>query len=117
MPKQFASSQRALGICDVCGFQYRLRELKSLTERGRVTNVLACPECWNPDNPQNELGMYPVNDPQAIQNPRPDFAELNSSRNVQWGWDPVGGGSDEALSQPNNLKALTSVGDITITIT
>ena len=45
------------------------------------------------------------------------FAELNSSRNVQWGWDPVGGGSDEALSQPNNLKALTSVGDITITIT
>ena len=111
---RFASSARAIAICDVCGFQYQLNELRSTTVRGRTTNILACPECWEPDHPQNELGRFPVSDPQAIQNPRSDFAELVSSRNIQWGWDPVGGGSDEALSQPNNLKALTSVGVVTV---
>ena len=89
MVARFASSKRALAICDVCGFQYKLRELRSLIERGRDTNIKACPECWEEDHPQNELGKYPVHDPQAIQNPRPDFAELTSSRNTQYGWSPV----------------------------
>lgn len=110
---RFASSARAIAICDVCGFQYKLNELRTTTVRGRKTNILACTECWEPDHPQNELGMYPVHDPQAIQNPRPDFAELVSSRSFQWGWNPVGGGSDDSLT-PNNLKALASVGVVTI---
>ena len=112
---RFASSARAIAICDVCGFQYQLNELRETTVRGRRTNILACTECWEPDHPQNELGRFPVDDPQAIQNPRPDFAELNASRNFQWGWNPVGGSSDDTLA-PNNLKALSSVGSVTVIV-
>tara|TARA_A100001388_G_scaffold277243_1_gene267558 strand:- start:18035 stop:18697 length:663 start_codon:yes stop_codon:yes gene_type:complete len=80
MGQRFAAGHNALAICDVCGFQYRLGELRSLVVRGVTTQVKACPECWNPDQPQNKLGEFPVDDPQALRNPRPDFAELAASR-------------------------------------
>ena len=70
----------------MCGFQYKLRELRNLITRGTDTNIKACIECWNEDHPQNELGMYPVYDPQALREPRPDFTELHDSRNIQYGF-------------------------------
>ena len=82
MGNRFASSQRALGICDVCGFQYKLRELRNVFVKRRDTNIKACPECWDPDQPQLQLGEYPVDDPQAIRNPRPDSAEYAQSRAI-----------------------------------
>ena len=36
-----------------------------------VTGLLVCSECWDPDQPQNQLGRFPVSDPQALRNPRP----------------------------------------------
>ena len=60
MGNRFASAQKALGICDVCGFQYPLRRLRSLIVKNRDTNVKACPECWEPDHPQLRLGEFPV---------------------------------------------------------
>jgi len=103
MSRQYASSQRALGICDVCGFQYRLRKLKELVVRGHNSNLLACPECWNPDQPQNKLGQFIVEDPQAIRDPRPDSNEYAQSR---------------ARLQPvTGTLALGSIGTVTISIT
>lgn len=80
MSSRFASSQKAAGICDVCGFRYPLRRLRTTYVKGRKTNVLSCPECWDPDHPQLRLGEFPVNDPQALRNPRPDSAEYAQSR-------------------------------------
>ena len=80
MPSKFASGRNALAECDICGFRFYLRELRSLIRRGNDTNIKACPQCWNPDHPQNELGRYPVHDPQAIRNPRPDFTGYPKSR-------------------------------------
>lgn len=80
MATQFASSQKALGVCDVCGFTVRLRELRNLIEKGRNTNLKACRECWNPDQPQLRLGEFPVNDPQALRDPRPDSNQYAQSR-------------------------------------
>lgn len=80
MATQFASSQKALGVCDVCGFTFRLRELRNLIEKGRNTNLKACRECWNPDQPQLRLGEFPVNDPQALRDPRPDSNQYAQSR-------------------------------------
>ena len=74
MGNRFASGRSAIAECDVCGFRYKLRELKALIIKTKNVNVLACPECWNPDQPQLQLGMYPIDDPQALRNPRPDFA-------------------------------------------
>ena len=57
-----------------------LRELRNVYVKRRDTNIKACPECWDPDQPQLQLGEYPVDDPQAIRNPRPDSPEYAQSR-------------------------------------
>jgi hypothetical protein len=77
---RFASGKKSLAICDICGFQYKLRELRDLIVKGRNSNLMACPECWNPDQPQLSLGSFPVDDPQAIRNPRPDYNQYAQSR-------------------------------------
>ncbi len=105
MTQRFASSQRALAICDICGFQYELRELRNLVKKNKVTELKACPECWNPDHPQNRLGEFPVDDPQAIRNPRPDFAELAASRAHI---EPI---------DPSIVVGFGKVGEVTISIT
>lgn len=80
MGNRFASGRKSLAVCDVCGFTFKLRELRNVITKGRDTNVKACPECWDPDHPQLHLGEFPVDDPQALRNPRPDNAEYAQSR-------------------------------------
>jgi hypothetical protein len=72
MPTKYASAKNSIAQCDRCGFRYKLKELKRLVIKTKNVNILVCHECWEPDQPQLQLGMYPVNDPQAVRNPRPD---------------------------------------------
>ncbi len=59
--------------------------------------------------------MFPVRDPQAIRNPRPDFAGYTQSRNYAWGWNPVGDGQNiYGLSKSSSLKMVSSVGSVTV---
>ena len=113
--ERFASARKALGLCDICGFSYKLKELRPLYVKGNNTNTLACPECWNPDHPQLKLGEFPVVDPQALRNPRPDTAELAAVRNDQYGWNPVG--LDDPFGLTNNeLVGAGFVGQVTVII-
>jgi hypothetical protein len=80
MSNKFASSKKAIAECDICGFRYKLRKLKELIVKDTPTQIMACPECWNPSHPQLKLGTFPVEDPQAIRNPRPDFTGYPQSR-------------------------------------
>jgi len=118
MSTRFASAKKSLAICDVCGFQYKLLQLKILIRKGVSTNIKACPTCWNPDHPQNNQGKYPVDDPQAIRDPRPDTSLGESgdysSRGIQWGWNPVGGGIDPFDLTPNTLTAAGSTGQVVV---
>jgi len=129
MPSKFASGKYAIAECDRCGQRYKLKELKKQVLKTHLYNVKVCPTCWDPDQPQLQLGLYPVNDPQAVREPRPDISYLVSgvgpngnpeggSRVFQWGWNPVGGASgfDTALT-PNDLIAAGQVGTVTVTIT
>jgi|TARA_Y100000310_G_scaffold202996_1_gene203242 hypothetical protein len=86
---RFASGRNALAECDICGFRYYLRELRSEVVKGRETNIKACPTCWSPDHPQNKLGELPINDPQAIRDPRPDFAGYAASRKKIYPVTPI----------------------------
>jgi len=122
MGQKFASNKYSIAICDRCGFEFKLKQLKSLFIRTTKTNIKVCPECWNPDQPQNLQGMYPVVDPQAVQNPRPDTSVSvkggKSSRGIQWGWNPVGGSAAPANQfTPNDLISEGKVGSVTISIT
>ena len=115
MPNQFASGKYAIAQCDRCNFRFKLKQLKSLVIKTKNVNILVCPECWEPDQPQLQLGMYPIADPQAVRDPRPDFAGYVQNRDIQWGWNPVGGSRffDAALT-PNTLVAVGYVGIVTV---
>ena len=127
MPSKYSSGKNSIAECDICGQRYKLVELRKLTIKTKLTNIKACPECWNPDQPQLQLGMYPVNDPQAVREPRPDISytasgidilgnQSGGSRVFQWGWNPIGGSSgfDAALTV-NYLVGASAVGTVTIT--
>jgi len=127
MGNRFASGKIAVGECDRCGQQYKLTQLKTEIIKHRLYQLVVCPECWDPDQPQLMLGTFPVDDPQALRNPRPDTTYLTSgvnssgnlsggSRDIQWSWNPVGGASNfDAALTPNYLVATTFVGTVTIT--
>lgn len=80
MGKIYASTKRALAECDRCGFRYKLKDLKKLVIKGKDTNTKVCSECWEKDHPQRHLGEKPIYDPQAIRDPRPDYAGYAASR-------------------------------------
>jgi hypothetical protein len=134
MGNRFASGKNSIAECDRCGFRYKLKELKKLTIKTKQVTIKVCPTCWEPDQPQLQLGMYPVQDPQAVREPRPDNSYRQSgytglqltlntdfgdpsggSRIFQWGWYPVGGSrSDDAGLTPNALTSPAQIGSVTI---
>jgi len=142
MGNRFASGKYSIAECDRCGFRFKLHELKREVVKTKNYDVLVCRSCWDPDQPQLQLGMYPVDDPQGVRNPRPDRSYWASgttglqivngsstdidaqgfqgegSRNTQWGWNPVGGSKffDDALT-PNNLALVVEIGTVTIVTT
>lgn len=126
MATPFASGKYAIAECDRCGQRYKLKQLKMEVIKTKLYQLKVCDACWDPDQPQLQLGMYPVYDPQALYQPRPDTTYVTSgvnvngnlsggSRDIQWGWNPVGGASnfDVALT-PNYLVATTNVGTVTV---
>lgn len=139
MGNRFASGKNAISECDRCGFRYKLTRLRKEVIKTKTYNLLVCPTCWDPDQPQLQLGMYPVDDPQGLRNPRPDLSYVQSgntglqivdttantqdavgfpsegSRDFQWGWNPVGGarGIDDGLT-PNNLVLTIQIGTVTV---
>ena len=140
MPNKYSSGKFAIAECDRCGQRYKLKELRKLVVKQQIKNIKVCPSCWDPDQPQLSLGMYPVDDPQAVREPRPDVSyqvsgtsglQLNGSndntlqgvgypeggsRIFQWGWNPVGGARDDGLT-PNDLAPSCLVGSVTVTTT
>jgi len=76
---KYSSAKHTIAECDRCGQRYKLTQLKKLTIKTKQVNIKVCPECWEPDQPQLQLGMYPVDDPQAVRNPRPDFNAYRQS--------------------------------------
>jgi hypothetical protein len=142
MSNRFASGKFAIAECDRCAQRYKLKQLRTQIVKTQPYNIKVCPSCWDPDQPQLQLGMYPVNDPQAVREPRPDVSyqvsgtsglqilKTNStdqlgfgyseggSRIIQWGYAPVGGSrADDAGLTPNNLVLGITLGTVTVVTT
>jgi|TARA_R110001599_G_scaffold321411_1_gene531974 hypothetical protein len=120
---KYASGKHAIAICDRCGFKYKLKQLKQLTIKTKKVNILVCPECFEPDQPQLQVGMRPVDDPQGLRNPRVDTSYIVSgnnqtgSRQIQWGFNPVGLSDPLKLGFTNDLVASLNIGNVSINIT
>lgn len=143
MATTYASGKNSIADCDRCSFRYKRSQLRPLVIKTKLTNVQVCPVCWEEDQPQLQLGMFPINDPQAIRNPRPDNSYWQSgmtglqidtinpanpssvlsfgtpgegSRVIAWGWNPVGLNNPLGLTGlVNALKAQSAVGTVTVT--
>ena len=139
MGNRFSSGKNAIAQCDRCDFRFKLHELRREIIKTKNYDLLVCRTCWDPDHPQLQLGMYPVDDPQGVRNPRPDRSYTQSgntglqvvnttattqsavglpsegSRDYQWGWNPVGGASsiDTGLT-PNYLVLGIQIGTVTV---
>ena len=121
-----------------------MHELRTEIVKTKPYRIKVCKACFNPDQPQLLLGTFPVFDPQAVQEPRPDVsyyvsgqsgvltnlydANVNNqdefgypeagSRIFQWGYNPVGGArSNDTGLTPNDLICITQVGTVTISTT
>jgi hypothetical protein len=141
MGNRFASGKWAIAQCDRCDQRFKLKDLRREVIKGRNYELLVCQECWDPDHPQLHLGEFPVDDPQGLRNPRPDRSYVTSgttglqiqqgngvnilqqgyqgegSRDIQWGWNPVGGASRfDSVLTPNYLLMPTEVGTVTVVI-
>lgn len=142
MPNKFASGKFAIAECDRCAQRYMLKELRTQVVKTKPYKIKVCKSCWDPDHPQLQLGMYPVNDPQAVREPRPDVSYLVSGQNglqiedtdgnsvqqfgypesgsrvIQWGWAPVGGSrfNDDYLT-PNYLVINVQIGTVSVSTT
>ena len=139
---KYAAGKYSIAECDRCGQRYMLKQLKKLTIKTKLVSIKVCPECWEPDQPQLQLGMYPVYDPQAVREPRPDVSYYQSgtsglqistsggtapnavgypsegSRIIQWGWNPVGGSrANDANLTPNYLVLGVQIGTVTVSTT
>ena len=126
MGNRFASGKNSIAMCDRCGFKFKLTQLRKEVIKTKTYNLLVCDTCWDPDQPQLQLGMYPVDDPQAVRNPRRDTTYVTAgtnatglptggSRDIQWGWNPVGGASSfDTVLTPNYLVSRAIVGTVTI---
>jgi hypothetical protein len=142
MANNYASGKYSIAECDRCGQRFMLKQLRKEIIKTKLFNIKVCPECWDPDQPQLSLGLYPVNDPQAVREPRPDTSyqvsgtsglqiintnstnkdaigyQEEGSRVFQWGWNPVGGSraSDAGLT-PNYLVLNFQLASVTISTT
>ena len=129
MGNRFSSGKNSIAECDRCGFRYKLTMLRKEVIKTKTYNLLVCPTCWDPDQPQLQLGMYPVDDPQGVRDPRPDISYQQSglladgylgggSRIFQWGWNPVGGSeSFDAALTPNYLNLVVQLGTVSVVTT
>jgi hypothetical protein len=124
MPNKFASGKYAIAECDRCAFRYKLVELRTEIIKTKPYQLKVCRTCFDPDHPQLQLGLYPINDPQAVREPRRDLSYVQSgldadgypaggSRQIEWGWNPVGMKYDYGLT-PNTLAAVGVVNSVTI---
>ena len=137
MGNTYASGKFAIAECDRCGQQFKLKKLKTEVIKTKRYEIKVCPECWDPDHPQLLLGMYPVEDPQALRAPRRDTTYVTAgnnglqdnqsgfggyptggSRDIQWGWSPVGGSRNfDNVLTPNYLVGTASVGTVMVSVT
>jgi hypothetical protein len=100
------SNKNAFGYCDRTGFRYPLNDLVEQYENQKPTGLLVGKDMVDIDQEQLQIGEVDANDPQTLENPRPDQTQAQSR--ALWSWKPVG------LNMP---AMAASVGKVTVVIT
>ena len=75
----YAQGKKALGLCDRCGFTYKLNDLKYEIVDSKRNGLRVCNECFDPDHPQLKLGNIDTSDNQSLFDPRVDTGRQSST--------------------------------------
>ena len=114
MSYPYARGKYAYGYCDKTGFRYPLSDLVYEVEKGIRTGLRVGKDVFDPDQPQNWVGVIPITDPQALFDPRPNGA--TAGRGL-FSWDPVGDGNSAKVLGTEGLTTMqisSSIGTVTI---
>jgi len=103
----YARGSKALGICDRTGLTYKLSDLVWEYQNGVKTGFRVGRDVADPDQPQNFLGRVKINDPQALMNPRPDYAPGNGL----FGWNPVWNPIQDMVGSVGTVTVVTTHGE------
>jgi hypothetical protein len=103
----YARGSKALGICDRSGRTYKLSDLVWEYQNGVKTGFRVGRDIADPDQPQNFLGRVKINDPQALMNPRPDYAPGNGL----FGWNPVWNPAEYMVGSVGTVTVVTTDGE------
>lgn len=94
--------QHTLGICDRCGWAYKLIELTEEVKDKNPTNIFTCPTCFDLDHPQYEVSRLRLDpDPAPLLIAKPDIGEAQSRSLSRF--NPVYG-----------LEVIVEIGSVTI---
>jgi hypothetical protein len=104
----FAKGKYAYGFCDKTGFRYPLKDLVPEYNNGVKTGFLVGRDVVDPDQPQNFLGRVKINDPQSLQNPRPDTSQQESR--ALFGFNPVGNPAQFMVGSAGTVTVTTTDG-------
>jgi len=110
--------KRPFGFCNRCGFRYPLTQLRHSFVDLKEVGFRYCPTCWDPDQPQNQLGRWPIQDNQSLKNARPDMS-LEESRfgdSIRWDFlesadywigEEFGTGSNPVVTWKSSSETIT----------
>ncbi len=103
----YSRGKHAFGICDRSGFRYKLSDLVYEYRNGVKTGFRIGKDIVDPDQPQNFLGRVKINDPQALLDPRPDYARGDGL----WGWKPVWNPAQNMVASIGSVTVVTTEGE------
>ena len=111
----FASGRFSRAICDRCGQEYKYQQLKK-----EWNGLFVCPECYEPKHPQ--LDPPPLTaDAEALHQPRPEVDLPQTQLGLVKTTNQAAAGmtfqSDPIGSKLEGIRAVTSLGSITVSIT
>lgn len=84
----WAAGKQANAICMICGFSCKYTDLKDYIFNQKPNGLRVCPDCFDIDNEQLQIGKYHTPEAVALIKPSPDSAELPGCRGFS-GWRPV----------------------------
>lgn len=100
----YASAKFARALCDRCGFEYKLLDLKK-----EWNNLKTCPECFELKHPQLEPTPA-ISDPEALYEPRPN-------NDVEVGEGYILSNNDNIIGNfIPGYRMTSSLGEVTITV-
>ena len=105
-------NSKAFGFCDRTGKRYPIKDLVPQFENRRPNGLLVGRDMLDKDHPQLQIGQVDTNDPQSLEDPRPDSAQ-RESRSL-FAWNPVGGGNTSAGSVTVGLDMSAASGRVSV---